>query len=252
MAVRTELFFDGRVLRLLLDTPKGNVLDAAMIAGLRGALRDHVDAHTRLLVFEGAGPHFSVGASVAEHQAPHAAAMLDAFHGLFADLAERAIPTCAVVRGCCLGGGLELASWCTRVVATPDASFAQPEIRLGLFPPMASVLLPWRCGGAAALELCVTGRALTASEALDLRVVDAVSEDPDAWWRAWYSTRLASASAVALRFAEKAVRRSLLAALERDLPALERLYLHELMHTHDANEGLAAFLARRPPEFVDA
>ncbi len=240
---------DG-TLRIVLDRPKANILDAAMIAAIRDALSSQVHPETRLLVFEGAGAHFCFGASVEEHRAEQAAEMLEAFHGLFRDLARLAVPTCAIVRGQCLGGGLELASWCSWIVATPEAKLGQPEIQLAVFPPMASVLLPWRCGGAVALDLCVTGRSLTAEEALACGLVSAVVEDPEAWLAA-LEKRLSRTSASSLRFAERAARAGLMKQLEV-LPELEALYLSELMATHDANEGIQAFLERRPPHFTNA
>lgn len=245
--VTSEL--DGAALRIVLNRPKANILDAAMIGAIVDALAE-VKPETRLIVFEGAGDHFCFGASVEEHQAEQAAAMLTAFHGLFRKLAELAVPTCALVRGQCLGGGLELASWCSFIVATPEARLGQPEIQLAVFPPMASILLPWRAGGLAALDLCVTGRSLKADEALRLNIVNAVTDEPEEWWKQLVTKRLQKTSASSLRFAERAVRRQLTRQLAQDIPELERLYVDELMKTPDANEGIAAFLERRPAEFT--
>ena len=175
--------------------------------------------------------------------------MLEAFHGLFRKLADLSVPTCAVVRGQCLGGGLELASWCSWIVATPGARLGQPEIQLAVFPPMASILLPWRAGGQVALDLCVSGRTLSAEEALNLRVINAISEEPTAWWEKLVEKRLSKTSASSLRLAERAARLTLIRRLETDLPELETLYLERLMNTHDANEGIQAFIERRSPLF---
>ncbi|MCP4806912.1 MAG: cyclohexa-1,5-dienecarbonyl-CoA hydratase [Proteobacteria bacterium] len=241
---------DSGVVHVTLDQPKANILDAAMIGAIRGLLAE-IQPSDRLLVFEGSGDHFCFGASVEEHQKEQAGAMLEAFHGMFRDLGVLGIPTCAVVRGQCLGGGLELASWCTWIVCTPEARLGQPEIQLAVFPPMASLLLPWRCGGAAALDLCVSGRSWTAEEALNRGLASAVVEDPTAWWQELVAKRLSRTSASSLRFAEKAARASLLNALRDELPELERLYLNELMGTADANEGITAFLEKRRPAFTN-
>ena len=247
--VRSER--DGHVLHLTLNAPKGNVLDSAMVAALAAALEGEVADATRLIVFEGAGKHFSFGASVEEHQPAQVEALLEGFHGLFRTLAALAVPTCAVVRGQCLGGGLELASWCTWIVATPDARLGQPEIKLAMFPPMGSLLLPWRVGGGAGLDLCVTGRSVTAQEALAMGLVNAVAEDPRAWWHALYDEHLAPTSAVALRHAERAARIGLLRQLDEELPRLERRFIDEVMSTHDALEGIDAFMQRRAPRYQD-
>lgn len=249
--IRTEKREEGGVVRIVLDAPKGNVLDIAMIDAVTTALAAHVDAHVKLLVFEGAGRHFSFGASVEDHQRERAPLMLTAFHGLFRALSRIAVPTCALVRGQCLGGGLELASYCTFLVATPDARLGQPEAKLAVFAPMASILLPWRVGGGVALDMCITGRTLEAEEARRVGLVTEVTSDPEAWISRLYAESLRPMSASSLRFAERAARVGLSRALERDLPALERLYLDDLMATHDANEGIAAFIERRAPELRD-
>ena len=247
--IRSERLYGGAVVRLVLDRPKANLLDLEMIRGISNKLDEDVGAGTKLVIFEGAGGHFSFGASVKEHEKAQARQMLEAFHGLFRKLAELAVPTCALIRGQCLGGGLELASWCSMVAASPEARLGQPEIQLAVFAPMASLLLPWRVGGGAALDLLVTGRSVTAEEALRLRLVDAVTENLEGWWRSRYEAHMAGASAIALRFGERAARASLMASMRRDLPELERLYLEGLMETHDANEGIAAFLEKRRPDY---
>jgi cyclohexa-1,5-dienecarbonyl-CoA hydratase len=241
---------DGRVLHLLLAKPKANILDSAMIRALSSALEESVNDETCLVVFEGQGDHFCFGASVEEHQPDQAAEMLQAFHGLFRQLADLAVPTCAVVRGQCLGGGLELASWCTWIVSTPEARFGQPEIRLAVFPPMASILIPWRAGGQTALDLCVSGRSIKAPEALAVGLINAVTEDPQVWWETLVEKHLSKTSASSLRFAELAARMDLMEAMEKRLPRLEALYLEGLMATPDAKEGIQAFLDRRNPVFT--
>jgi cyclohexa-1,5-dienecarbonyl-CoA hydratase len=249
--LQVERRADGRILHLLLDAPKGNVLDARMVAAIAAALEAHGAAPAlRAIVFEGAGPSFCYGASVAEHTRPRAAEMLAGFHGLFRRLAELAVPTVAVVRGACLGGGLELAAFSSFVFAAPDATFGQPEIKLGVFPPMASLILPWRLGGGRALALCVAGRAMTAVEALAAGLVHEVAADPAEAAQRFIAAELLPKSGPSLRFAERAARLELARVLGSALPELERLYLDELMATPDANEGIAAFLERRPPRWV--
>ncbi len=247
--INTTQMQEGMVLHISLNRPKANILDAEMIGAICGALDNEVTAETRLIVFEGAGDHFSFGASVEEHQADQAADMLTSFHGMFRKLADLGVPTCAVVRGQCLGGGLELASWCSFVVCTPDAKLGQPEIQLAVFAPMASIILPWRAGGMAALDLCVSGRSISAEEAKNLGIVNAVTGDPTEWWQELVTKRLGRTSASSLRYAEKAARMDLVNALNETIPRLEKMYTNELMKTHDANEGIGAFLQRRKPTF---
>lgn len=238
----------GELLRLRLDRPKANVLDAALV----GALRDEVAAigvpgRLKLLLFEGAGSHFSFGASVAERLPGKMRGMLTAFHALFREIEALGIPTAAIVRGQCLGGGFELATSCGYVVCDPTARFALPEIRLGVFPPVAAATLSWRVPGAVATRLLLSGEVVTGAEAVRIGLAEACSDDPEATLAAWFDATLAPRSAPALRFAWRAARRPLTRLLQDELPALEALYLDELMGCRDPVIGLEAFVERRRP-----
>jgi cyclohexa-1,5-dienecarbonyl-CoA hydratase len=234
--------------RLVLNAPKANILDMAMLDDLLGALRD-VQARpaVKLLVFEGAGPHFCYGASVEEHRAEQAREMIPRFGRLFTALLEAAIPMAAAVRGQCLGGGMELALFCNWVFADTTARFGQPEIRLGVFPPVAALLLPLLAGQAAADDVCLTGRTYTAQEGRERGWVHAVVEDVESAVQQHYTTHLAPLSAAALRQTVRATRYQFHRAFREGWAALEHQYLDELMATRDANEGITAFLAKRPP-----
>ena len=247
-SVVAELRHEGQVLHLTLSAPKANILDSKMLAGINSALDKFVEHHAlKMIVFEGEGKHFCFGASVEEHRADQAAGMLKSFHGLFLRLSSMAIPTAAIVRGQCLGGGLELAAYCSWIFCNASAHFGQPEIKLAVFPPMASVLLPWRLGGGHAMDLCVSGRSIDAEEAKRMGLVHTIADDPAAEFETFFAEQLGGLSASSLRIAERAVRLPLARALEQDLPELEKLYLGDLMKTHDANEGIAAFLEKRAP-----
>lgn len=252
LPVRAEHVRDGSVLRLLLDSPPGNILDIATIRALRAALQaESGNRHLKAIVLEGAGAHFSYGASVEEHRPGKVDVLLSAFHGLFRDLAAVDRVLVAVVRGQCLGGGMELACFCQRVFASPEARFAQPEIRLGVFAPAASLILPRRAGQAAADEACLTGRPFTAAEALQVGFADALDPDP---WRAaldWLDEHILTKSAAALGHAVRAARLEWNRAFLERLGEAERIYLDELMKTRDAVEGIEAFLEKRPPSWTD-
>lgn len=248
--VLEERLEGGQIVKLTLNAPKGNILDTGMIGAIEAAIVRHDDPQLKALVFEGAGSHFSFGASVPEHKKEAVGAMLPAFHNLFRLLLERSIPTFAAVRGQCLGGGLELAAFCSWIIASPTSMFGQPEIKLAVFPPMASLLLPWRLGGARGLDLCVSGRSVNAEEALRMGLIHSIATDPVAASVAFVTEHLAGSSSSSLRFAERAARLGLARQIGETLPALERLYLTELMETPDANEGITAFLERRKPVFT--
>jgi cyclohexa-1,5-dienecarbonyl-CoA hydratase len=236
----------------VLDTPKANILDGPKVRALTEAFRAVRNApHVKAVLIEGAGPHFSFGASIEEHLPERVAGMLSGFHGLFRTLLEVSVPTLAVVRGQCLGGALELASFCTRVVASPDARLGQPEIKLGVIAPVASVFLPERVGRAAAEDLCLTGRTVDADEALGMGLVDELDGDPRERALAWAREHLLPLSAVSLRIAQRAVRCGLGQRFAHEIERVERLYLEDLMATHDAGEGLRSFLEKRKPTWRD-
>jgi len=241
---------DGALLRLRLARPKTNLIDAAMIAALHGALRDaRGRSGLRGVLLDAEGPHFSFGASVDEHRAEHCAAMLASLHALIVAMLEFPAPILAAVHGQCLGGGLEVALATSMIFATPDAVLGQPEMKLGVFAPAASCLLPHRIGQAAAEDLLFSGRTLAGTDAKTIGLVDVLADDPAQAALAYFDAQLAAKSAAALAFAIQAVRAPLAASVAGRLADVERLYVNSLMKTHDANEGIAAFLAKRKPSW---
>ena len=242
---------DGEVVELTLAAPPRNVLDGVALAALRAGAELAGSPGVKAILLAAEGPNFSVGASVGEHARAHVAPMLAAFHAAIRALLAPSVPVVAAVRGHCLGGGLEVALCATHLVVAPDARLGQPEIKLGAFAPVASLLLPRRVGQARAEALLVTGRTVAADEALALGLVDAIADDPVADARAWIAAHLGPLSASSLRHATAAARVALARQLDEHLPRLERRYVAELAFTHDAEEGVAAFLAKRPPRWED-
>ena len=242
---------EGAIWRVTFGRAKGNILDREMMSALREVFQESGRTSTlKAICLEGAGRHFSFGASVPEHLPGHVAAMLTEIRHLVFDLLDAHVVTMAAVRGQCLGGGLELASVCHRVFASHYAVLGQPEIALGAFAPIASIVLPERIGRARGEDLCLTGRSVTAAEARTMGLVDELTtDDPADAAIAWARDHFSSRSASSLRLAVRAVRHGLSQRLRQDLPRLEALYLDELMATHDAVEGLRAFMEKRPPDW---
>lgn len=247
--VRVGPIEDGTIWRVTFGATKGNILDREMMAALGRVFRDARDAPAlKAICLEGQGHHFSFGASVPEHLPDQVAGMLAAIRHLALEALDSHVVLLAAVRGQCLGGGLELASLCHRIFASADAKLGQPEIALGVFAPIASIVLPDRMGRAHGEDLCLTGRSVSASEAREMGLVDDVTAgDPADAAIAWAQVHFSSRSAASLRLAVKAVRADLTARIRNELPKLETMYLDELMATHDAVEGLRAFLEKRPP-----
>jgi cyclohexa-1,5-dienecarbonyl-CoA hydratase len=243
---------DGTLLRLRLSRPKANIVDAAMIAALRAALGEHLpSARLRAVLLDAEGPHFSFGASVEEHLPESCAQMLRDLHALVLQMLESPVAILVAVRGQCLGGGLEVAAAGHLIFAAPGAMLGQPEMKLGVFAPAASCLLPERIGQSRAEELLLSGRTIDAGEAHRIGLVNVLADDPEAAALAWFTEHLAPKSASSLRFAVRAARAGFRERVAAKIARVERLYLEELMATRDAVEGLTAFIAKRPPNWED-
>jgi cyclohexa-1,5-dienecarbonyl-CoA hydratase len=249
-SIRLERLHNGAVWRVCLATPSANILDMDKSRRLTAIFAEAAsDPGLKAILIEGDGPNFSFGASVEEHLPDRCAAMLSEFHGVFLQLLDASVATLAVVRGQCLGGGLELAAFCNRLFAAGDARLGQPEIVLGVFAPVASVALADRIGRSRAEDLCLSGRSIDAEEAFRIGLVDELVDDPGAAALAYAEKYLLPRSAASLRLAHRALRQGHAERFRRELAAVERLYLDTLMSTADAGEGLRAFLDKREPNW---
>ncbi len=254
--ITTEARHDGQVVRFTLNAPKGNVLDAEMMADLQAELDGLSQwSHVKLIEFTGAGNHFSFGASVPEHVKEKAPMMLKQFHGLFYSLINISIPSVALVSGQCLGGGMELALGCNFIMADKTAYFGQPEISLGVFAPPASLILPMRVGQAKADELLLAGRIIKAQEAAECGLVGHLFEDRTEMLEhhaGWVEKNILPKSASSLKFAVRAARWQFNQQLRSGLAELEQFYCDELMKTKDANEGINSFMEKRKPDWTNS
>jgi cyclohexa-1,5-dienecarbonyl-CoA hydratase len=239
---------DTNSYRITLDDPPLNILDIEMLEALRDAIAS-VKSDRHALILDAAGEKaFSAGASVQDHLGDRVVTMLDRFHDCFRLLAKLDLVTIALVCGAALGGGCELAMACDFVLASDRAKFGQPEINLGVFPPVAAYQLSRIAPPRRGLELLLTGDTIDAQTAASLGLVNAVFPVADFAARAdeWLQ-RLWKQSASSLRLTKKAFRLAQSADFDERLAAVERLDLEELMKTSDANEGLAAFVEKRKP-----
>lgn len=254
MPVSLAFSADGARAALRFMHPKGNILTREIMAGLRAACDDISRAERlKLVTLVSDGADFSFGASVPEHAPGEIEQALPEMHELVRDLLAIQAPTAAVVRGRCLGGGFELALACDFIFAADDATFALPEIALGVLPPVGSVLLPLKTGYARAARAALTGGASDAGywERAGLVAFTAPREQLDGAVDAWFAQHLAPHSAAALRHAAIALRYHAHDAVERLLPRIEQLYLSDVMSTEDAAEGVRAFIEKRAPAWKD-
>jgi cyclohexa-1,5-dienecarbonyl-CoA hydratase len=236
---------------IMLDRPPLNVLDIATMRQLDRELAGVLQRSNpcEFVILQGAGPKgFSAGAEVADHAPGRVGEMLEAFHACFRRLWRSDAVTIAAVQGHCLGGGMELATFCDFVVAAESAKFGQPEIKLGCFPPVAVVMFPHLAGPRAALDLILTGRTISAVEAKQLGLVSRVV--PDAQLGPATESlleELSARSAAVLGLTRRALLQQADFDFENRLREVEEIYLGQLMQTADAQEGIRAFLEKRQP-----
>jgi cyclohexa-1,5-dienecarbonyl-CoA hydratase len=242
---------DEGVARLTLNRPPLNVLNIAMMREINAALEGLGAAPSvKVLVLEAVegSKAFSAGVDVADHTADKVEEMIEVFHRIFRQLDELEVPTVAVVGGAALGGGCELALFCDMVIASEKASFGQPEIQVGVFPPIAAVALPHIIGPKKALEMVLIGDRIRAAEAERLGLVNKVVPPEELRAAAdEFVDKLTKLSGAVLRLTKRAVRLGSVGPFAEGLAAVEELYLGPLMATEDAHEGLAAFMEKRAP-----
>jgi cyclohexa-1,5-dienecarbonyl-CoA hydratase len=243
-----QLRIENRTAWITLNRPPLNILDVSMMRELDAALKTAIPK-CDFLVFRGEGPKgFSAGADVADHTPNRVAKMLAAFHAIFRRLATADCVTVASVHGFCLGGGMELATFCDFVVATGSAEFGQPEIKLGCFPPIAMITLPELIGLRAASDLILTGRQIGAPEAQLIGLVARVVPDHELGKATdELLGQLRALSPAVLRLTRRTLWRLHAAGFSKHLAQVERIYLTKLMKSADAKEGIRAFLEKRAP-----
>lgn len=246
---------DDRVARVTFARPPVNIFNIAMMREINDALNQCAQQRELVaIVFDAAADcrAFSAGVAVEEHVEETIFQMLDSFHAIFRNLEQLARPTIAVVDGPALGGGCELVIACDIAIASERARFGQPEIKLGVFPPVAAVLLPQLIGDKRARQLILTGEIIEAAEAARLGLVNCVVPDNELEEKtSELLSRFRSLSAAALELTRKAIDLGRARTLDSALKEVESLYLNELMKTHDANEGISAFVEKRKPQWRD-
>jgi len=246
----------NHVSKVILDRPPLNVLDIPMLIELGAAFEELRRDESKVVVLAASGKAFSAGVAIKDHRPDKVNAMMVAMHDLFKKLWALEQPTTCVVQGAALGGGMELAIGCDFVIASENAQFGQPEIKVGVFPPIACLLLPRFVPWPKAMELIATGETIDAQEAYRLGLVNRVvpaeqlTQETEA-----FMSKLTNLSGPVLKLTKRAT----LIGLGKEwgmkwsktLAEIERLYLDELMALEDAQEGLKAFLDKRTPQWKE-
>jgi cyclohexa-1,5-dienecarbonyl-CoA hydratase len=248
-----RLEHQGGMATIVFDKPPLNVLDIAMMREINSALSElETDPGLKALVIRAEGKAFSAGVDISDHTADKVEEMIRVFHEIFHHMFRIHAPIVSVVDGAALGGGCEVVLFADIVLASERSKFGQPEIQVGVFPPVAAIALPYLTGRQKALELVLTGAVIKADEAHRIGIVNQVFpvEGFDEAAEG-YLAQLAGLSASVLQLTKRAMVESMGKPFTDAMRVVEELYLGELMATEDANEGLAAFMEKRKPEWKD-
>lgn len=245
---------EGSVALLIIDRPPVNVLNIDTMKAASECLETVTrDRSVKLLTISGSGKAFSAGVDVADHTDQRVELMLRTFHRLIHGIMSMRVPVIGLVHGAALGGGCELALACDIILARSDARFGFPEIKLGVFPPVAAALLPRLIGRQRALDLILRGNTFTGDEAKQLGLVAHAWPADDYPTRvAGYLRELTQLSGPALRLAKRATDTGVGMSFPDALAEVENIYRRDVMALADAHEGLAAFMEKRTPVWREA
>jgi cyclohexa-1,5-dienecarbonyl-CoA hydratase len=242
---------DGATARMTMNRPEYNFLNERMLQELAAGveyLRDKDEV--KLIVLDSALKVFCGGIEVGEYTTQRVFQMLDAFQHVFTAILDVGKPLLIVVNGPAIGGGCELVAFGDMVIATPKASFAQPEISIGFFPPLASTMLPYLIGPKLALEMVLTGEKMDAQRAKDVRLVNRiVAENELEATVNGIAAKIAGQSGAVLAMAKKAVLEGMGMSLKDGLKNSMNIFLNELYKLEDSQEGLRALMEKRKPQW---
>ena len=242
---------EGPVARLTLDRPEHNLLNERMLSEIAAGINSIGEKREiKLIVIDSAAKSFCGGIELGEYTQRRVFQLLDAFHNAFSAMMDTSKPLLVVINGPAFGGGSELAALADLVVATPKARFAQPEIKLGVFPPLSAVILPYVLGPKVALELVLTGEAMTAERAYDLGLINRLV--PEAQLEKTVEDLIAKVTAQSgpvLTMAKKAILGSVGVPLREGVRNSMKIFLNELSDLEDSQEGLRALVEKRAPKW---
>jgi cyclohexa-1,5-dienecarbonyl-CoA hydratase len=242
---------EGEVARLTLDRPEHNLLNERLLAEITSGINSIGERRdVKLIVLDSAGKAFCGGIELGEYTQRRVFQLLDAFHDAFNAMLDTSKPLLVIVDGPAFGGGAELASLGDLVIATPRARFAQPEIKLGVFPPLAAAILPYILGPKLALELVLTGEVMTAERAHELGLVNwLVSEEQLQGKVSEVIAKVTAQSGPVLTMAKKTILGSLGMSLRQGVTSSMKVFLNELADLEDSQEGLRALVEKRAPKW---
>jgi enoyl-CoA hydratase/carnithine racemase len=241
----------GRVAHVVLNKPPYNALTVKMMQEISHAVESlHAAREVRAIVIEAApgSTYFSAGVASQDATPARAFQMMEAFQGIFKAMLEISKPLITVVNGPAVGAGCELALFGDLVIATEKARFAQPEVRAGVFPPIAAILLPHLVGPKRAMEMILLAEPISHLEAHRLGLVNRlIPEAKLATELDALLARITDQSSAVLEMAKRVMFDSMGYPLPEALKRSANLYLNQLMDLEDAQEGLRAIAEKRKP-----
>ena len=246
---RITLDLEPPLARIVLNNPPLNVIDIPMMDELAEALTE-IEARVEIsvLIIRGSQRAFSGGVDVAAHTPDKVEQMLAKFHRIIRALVGSKKVTIAAVHGHCLGGGAEIAMVCDLAFTSELATWGFPEIKLGCYPPVAVTALAALVGQKHAADLVLTGRTISGREAASLGLANAVVPEIDLDHAVQDAVHhLSQLSSATLAVTKKAIYGWDSIHFDKGLARAEKIYFEELMKTEDAQEGINAFLEKRPP-----
>jgi len=242
---------DGELVHLTLDRPEHNLLNERMLAELAAGINAAGEqSDVKLIILDSAAKAFCGGIEVGEYTQRRVFQLLDAFHVAFSAMLDTSKPMLVVVNGPAFGGGAELAALGDLVIATPKARFAQPEIKLGVFPPLAAAILPYILGPKLALEQVLTGETMTAERAHELGLVNWLVPESELQKKVdEVAAKVTAQSGPVLTMAKKAIIGSMGLPLREGVRNSMKVFLNELADVEDSQEGLRALVEKRAPKW---
>ncbi|HUZ47054.1 MAG TPA: enoyl-CoA hydratase/isomerase family protein [Terriglobia bacterium] len=242
----------GPVAHLTMNRAPQNILHIEMLNEMVAAIESLNNRDDIRLILLDASPecegYFSLGLGAEAYTTQLVFQIMDAFHSIFRVMLEASIPVMGVVEGIASGAGSELAAFCDLVIATEEAVFRQPEIKLGVFPPFGAVVYPRVIGPRRAMEFLLTGEPINARMALELDLVNRVvprsqlRETVDA-----LAQRICDESGPVLRLLKRVIFNGTWMPFTEALKRSQDIYLNQLFELEDSQEGLRALIEKRKP-----
>lgn len=234
---------------ITLNKPPLNILSIVDLIELNQfILKASEDNDVKLIILKSNQKIFSAGIDITDHSLENTEKMLNYFHEIFYTLIDLKIPVLSVINGGCFGGGAELALFCDFVIASEKAFFSHSEIKLGCFPPVSMVLLPYLISNKKALELIMTGEKITALNAFELGLINSCCQENDLNKKVnEFTEKIIKNSGSVNSLILKTFKQIHLNELKDKLKQAEKIYLKELTKLKDYEEGINSFIEKRQP-----